>query len=453
MMRDLISKLSVLVGLGGAGPRSATAATGWLRALALGLVVGVASAAAKSNIVLIMTDDMGFETVSSYGAADYQTPRLDALAKEGVRFTQAHAQPLCTPTRVQIMTGQYNVRNYTHFGELDPSQRTFGNALREAGYATAIAGKWQLGKDRALLDGFGFDEYCLWWLERKSWRYGNVGELIQNGEVLPGDQGEYGPDVLNNFVLDFITRHQDEPFFVYYPMLLPHSPFTPTPLSEGYENPRTQDDAYFKDMVEYTDRLVGRVVDHLASLGLRENTLVVFLADNGTNKVITSRLDDGSYFQGAKGSTTDGATRVPMIVSQPGTVVEGLVAESLVDVSDIYPTLLGAAGVAPQDTEVLDGFNLMPGLRGETGFAREWSYCWYKRGKDRNMVSITDEEVHVFARTVRYKLYRDGRFYDLVRDGLEEMPLNVDALDESVTAVHAKLAAVIAHFDKVEAAR
>lgn len=415
--------------------------------------IGSAAASAQSNVVLILADDMGYETVSSYGAADYDTPRLDALAKEGVRFTQAHSQPLCTPTRVQIMTGQYNVRNYTHFGVLDPSQRTFGNALRDAGYATAIAGKWQLGKDRALLDGFGFDEYCLWWLERKSWRYGNVGELIQNGEVLPGENGEYGPDVLNDFVLDFISRHADEPFFVYYPMLLPHSPFVATPLSEGYDEPRTHDDAYFKDMVEYTDLLVGRVVDHLESLGLRDDTLVIFVGDNGTNTAITSRLIDGSYIQGAKGSTTDGATHVPFIVSQPGTVVAGMVAETLVDVSDVYPTLLAAAGVEPGADETLDGYNLMPGLRGETAFERESSYFWYKRGKDENMVSVTDEEVIVFARTVRYKLYRDGRFYDLVRDGLEEMPLNIDALNESTAKVHAELASVIARFDKIEAAR
>jgi|GEM_PF-2152473 len=221
------------------------------------------------------------------------------------------------------MTGQYNVRNYTHFGELPPSERTFGNDLREAGYASAIAGKWQLGKDRKLIDQFGFDEHYLWWLERKSWRYGNVGELIQNGEVLPGEKGEYGPDVLNHFVLDFMERHAAEPFFVYYPMLLPHSPFVPTPNSAGSPDPQDANPAYFKAMVEYTDELVGRVVDKLDALGLRENTLVIFIGDNGTNSDITSNMIDGRSIQGGKGTMTDAGTRVPMIVNWPGTAPAG----------------------------------------------------------------------------------------------------------------------------------
>ena len=405
------------------------------------------------NIVLILADDMGYETLSSYGSADYTTPRLDALAATGLRFTQAHSQPLCTPTRVQLMTGQYNVRNYTHFGELNPKERTFGHDLRDAGYATAIAGKWQLGKDRRLLDHFGFDEHCLWWLERKSWRYGNVGELIQNGEVLPGENGEYGPDVLNAFVLDFMTRHANQPFFVYYPMLLPHSPFVPTPRSSGDPDPRATDSAYFKDMVEYTDELVGRVVDHLERLKLRDDTLVIFLGDNGTHSEITSRMVDGRMIQGAKGRTTDGGTRVPMIVSQPGTVVPGMVVEGLVDFSDIVPTLLSAAGQQAEPDRVLDGHDLMPVFRGEAPIARTWSYCWYKRGKDQNMVSTTDEEVHVFARTVRSKRYRDGRFYDIAADPLESNPLQVESLSPEVRATWAELGEVIARYDQVEAAR
>lgn len=421
--------------------------------LAAGISAGFATASERPNIVLILADDMGYETVSSYGAADYATPRLDRLAATGLRFTQAHSQPLCTPTRVQLMTGQYNVRNYTHFGELDPTQRTFGHDLREAGYATAIAGKWQLGKDRRLLDQFGFDEHCMWWLERKSWRYGNVGELIRNGEVLPGGNGDYGPDVLNAFVLDFIERHQDGPFFVYYPMLLPHAPFVPTPRSSGDPDPRTADPAYFKDMVEYTDALVGRVVDKLEALGLRENTLVIFLGDNGTNKAITSRMTDGRVIRGGKGTTTDGGTRVPMIVSWPGVVPAGLVSEGLVDFSDVMPTLHAAANTAPEAGRTLDGVNLMPVLRGERPTTREWSYCWYKRGADENMVSTVDEVVQVFARTTRFKRYRDGRFYDLAVDVREEQPLTVATLDAQTRQVWTELGDVIARFDDVESTR
>ncbi|GAB5562235.1 MAG: sulfatase-like hydrolase/transferase [Synoicihabitans sp.] len=424
-------------------------------ALVLGAFVGVASASAadRPNIVLIMADDMGQETLSSYGSADYATPRLDELASSGIRFTQAHSQPLCTPTRVQIMTGQYNVRNYTHFGELHTSQRTFGNDLHDAGYATAIVGKWQLGKDRKLLDHFGFDEHCLWWLERKSWRYGNVGELIQNGEVLPGENGEYGPDVLNDFVLDFMERHQAEPFFVYYPMLLPHSPFTPTPLSKGYENPSTQDAGYFKDMVEYTDLLVGRVVDKLEELKLRENTLVIFLGDNGTNKDITSTMIDGRRIRGGKGTMTNAGTHVPMVVSWPGTVPAGLISEGLVDFSDIVPTLHGLAGYEAESNRSLDGFDLTPVFKGERATTRQWSYCWYRRGKDEKMVSITDEVVDAFARTVRYKRYHDGRFYDTVRDVLEERPIDPATLAGEARETWLLLGKVLHRYNRIDVAR
>lgn len=405
------------------------------------------TAAGRPNIVLIMADDMGYETVSSYGSADYATPRLDALAASGMRFTQTYSQPLCTPTRVQIMTGQYNVRNYTHFGELPTTERTFGNDLREAGYTTAIAGKWQLGKDRKLIDHFGFDEYCLWWLERKSWRYGNVGELVQNGEVLPGEKGEYGPDVLNAFVLDFMARHVDEPFLVYYPMLLPHSPFVPTPTSAGSPDPREADPAYFKDMVEYTDELVGRVVDKLDDLGIRENTLVIFIGDNGTNNDITSHMIDGRAIKGGKGKMTAGGTHVPMIVNWPETVPAGVVSEGLVDFSDMMPTMHRLAGYQPARDRPLDGFDLVPVITGERPTLREWSYCWYRRGKDEARVSIVDQEVDAFARTVRFKRYHDGRFFDTIRDVLEERPLDPKTLDESARQVWSQLGEVLAEFE------
>lgn len=415
---------------------------------------GMMFADERPNIVLIMADDIGQEALSSYGSADYATPHLDALARSGVQFTQFHAQPLCTPTRVQIMTGQYNVRNYTKFAELRTTERTFGNDLRDAGYHTAIAGKWQLGRDRSLIEHFGFDEYCLWWLEEKSWRYGGVGDLMVNGEIRPGQPGEYGPEVINDFVLDYIERKapDDAPFFVYYPMILPHSPFVPTPRSAGDPDPREQDPAYFKDMVEYLDLLVGRVVQQLEATGERENTLIMFLGDNGTHSAITSRMTDGRLVQGGKSYTTNGGTHVPFIVSWPQSVVAGLVSPDLADCSDVLPTLHAAAAYEPASGRVFDGFDLLPVLRGESSSPREWSYCWYGQGKDGEL-EARDLDVVVFARTARYKRYRDGRFYDLSRDVDETLPLAVDALEGSVAAVEAKLANVIAEFDKVEAAR
>ena len=133
--------------------------------------------------MLILIDDFGYECVTANGGESYQTPVMDKLAATGVRFEQCHVQPLCTPTRVQLMTGMSNRRNYTHFGHLDPSQKTFGNLLKQAGYATCITGKWQLSNGFEGPAHFGFDEYCLWQLTRRPGRYKNPGLEI-NGKTL-----------------------------------------------------------------------------------------------------------------------------------------------------------------------------------------------------------------------------------------------------------------------------
>ena len=196
------------------------------------LLLSLCSAAwaGKPNIVVIMADDMGYECMSANGWTDYETPHLDRLAARGIRFTHAHSQPICTPSRVQLMTGIYNNRNYLKFGLLDPAATTFGHLLKKAGYATAVAGKWQLEGGMDAPRAFGFDEYCLWQLTRRPSRYPNPG-LEVNGEEKDYTDGEYGPDLVSDFLCDFMERKKDGPFFVYYPMILPHWPYEPTPDS------------------------------------------------------------------------------------------------------------------------------------------------------------------------------------------------------------------------------
>src|SRR4051794_34872565 len=245
----------------------------------------------KTNVILILADDLGYETVGCYGCQSYKTPNLDAMAANGVRFSHCYVQPLCTPTRVQLMTGTYNVRNYVEFGWMDPRLKTFGNYFRDAGYATCMAGKWQLGRDAKLPKVWGFDKACLWQPPRRPSRYRNPGLEI-NGVQKDWNKNEYGPDIVSDYALDFISRNKAKPFFLYYPMMLTHGPYEPTPDSEDYgakgttkrQRQRAGNDAvdpHFRDMVQYTDKLVGKLLAHLDSLGLRENTLVLFLGDNG----------------------------------------------------------------------------------------------------------------------------------------------------------------------------
>jgi len=380
---------------------------------------------AKPNLILILADDLGYETLGANGGTSCATPQLDRLAATGARFAHCYVQPLCTPTRVQLMTGLYNVRNYIRFGHLDPQAVTFANLLKRAGYATCIAGKWQLGRDLALPKQLGFDEYCLWQHTRRPPRYANPGLEI-NGAETNCAGGEYGPDIVNDYALDFITRKKNGPFFLYYPMILTHAPFQPTPASPDWD-PKAQgetvnrDPKHFADMVAYMDKLIGKLAARLDSLGIRDHTLILFLGDNGTGRGVRSMMGDRLVI-GGKGTTTAAGMHVPLIANWPGKIAPGKVCADLVDSTDFLPTLLEAAGVAPPPGAKLDGRSFLPQLRGEKGRPREWIYSWYSPRQTGDMT------VRESAFNQRFKLYRTGEFFDLSRDLAEKQPLNAASL-------------------------
>ena len=382
-----------------------------------------------------MADDMGVETLGCYGGASYRTPRLDRLAAEGARFSHAYATPLCANTRVQLMTGLYNNRNWTGFGLLPKNARTFGHALQAAGYTTCVVGKWQLHSydppdfpgaaarrgQGMEADDAGFDEYCLWHAghtETKGSRYANP-TLFQNGRLLEETEGKYGPDIWADYLCDFIKRHKDTPFFAYYPMALPHWPFVPTPASPEWRTPagRMREDLkHARDMIEYVDRIVGRVVDAVDESGLGENTLILFYADNGTDWRVAS-LRNGRLVRGGKGSPTDAGTRAPLIARWTGVTPAGVVADDLIDSTDFLPTLNELAG-APAP-EALDGRSFAPRLRGRGVGPREWVYMHQdpRPGWDKERFWLVR-----FARTRDAKLYEDGRLYDTEADPAEDRP-------------------------------
>ncbi len=391
-------------------------------------------AAAPPNVIVIMADDFGYECVTANGGQSYQTPQLDRLAAGGLRFEQGHSQPLCTPTRVQLMTGRYNIRNYVNFGTLIRSATTFGHLFKKAGYTTAICGKWQLGREKDSPQHFGFDESLLWQHTRRPPRYANAG-LERNGVEQSYPEGSYGPTEINNFALDFITRNKAKPFFLYYPLILTHNPFQPTPDSPNWD-PKTRGEQalhgnkHFADMTAYMDRMIGQVDAKLAELGIRDNTLLIFLGDNGTNKGITSRFKDTEY-KGGKGSTVQNGHHVPFIASWPGVMKQGRVSQDLVTCADILPTICQAAGIVVPEN--LDGVSFLPQLRGEAGKPRESIYMWYSPRQQNNLaVSESAFDQH-------YKLYRTGDFYDLADDPWEQNKLDTASLTSVQTEAKAKL--------------
>ena len=290
---------------------------------------------APRHVVLIMADDIGIECFGCYGGEQYQTPRIDDLAAGGRRFTHAYSQPLCTPTRLEIMTGRDNHRNWLYFGILPPKEKTFGHLMQGFGYKTCIAGKWQLQSydppdfpNSQLRRGVGmhpedagFDSYSLFHslhTEEKGSRYGNP-TFLRNGKLHGPLDGKYGEDLSVEFILDFMSKNQADPMFVYYPMALPHWPMVPTPKSEAWKDPARrleESTEFFPEMVEYLDEIVGRLVDGIGELGLRDDTLILFYSDNGTDRRITSQFR-GEGIRGGKNTVAQTGIRGPLIANWP----------------------------------------------------------------------------------------------------------------------------------------
>jgi len=397
------------------------------------------------NVVLIMADDLGAAELGCYGNAKHKTPHLDALARGGTRFETCWATPLCSPSRVEIMTGRYAThtgwwnfigrpgsppRNSPQY-DIGTSQVTFADVLKARGYATALAGKWQLPKQLpTLVRDCGFDEYMIWmWLHKmppgveytSGWqvkgrvpsRFWHPG-IFRNGEYVATKPDDYAPDLFTDFLIDFIRRHKDKPFLAYYPACLTHTPWAPTP-DLGRPGKKTR--GGLRHNVEYLDHLVGRIVGALDELGLRERTVVLFTGDNGTGGA-------------GKGTVTERGVRVPMIAHCPGVVEAGAVSDALVDFSDVLPTVADLAGAPLPKGRAIDGHSFAPILRGERATGRDWIFSYLR---DRRML-----------RDRRWLLEGNGRLYDCGhrRDGKGYSDVSESTAPE-VAAARARFAKIL----------
>lgn len=382
------------------------------------------------NIILIMADDMGFETIGCYGSASYKTPRIDKMAEDGVKFEYCFSQPLCTPSRVKIMTGKSNFRNYERFGYLNLNETTFAHVLKSHGYSTCIAGKWQLRGDEYAPYKAGFDEYLLWNImdtaSTYSERYKNP-RLLENGKRKKYENGEYGPELFVNFIKNFMERKKDTPFLVYYPMVLPHRPFVPSPdngieydefkvVNRGEPGGSPSDTIYFKDEMAYIDKIVGEIIDKIHELGINENTLILFTGDNGTGREIISTMNDGKKIPGMKGVSNKYGMHVPLVAYWNGKIKPGQVNDNLVDFADFLPTFCDAADIKLPETFITDGISFLPQMLGQDYSPREWLFCHYDPQKGG-----FDKKRFVYNR--EWKLYETGEIYNVVNDPMEQYPI------------------------------
>lgn len=418
----------------------------------------------RPNILFILADDMGKEWVSSYGAGGIETPNIDKLASEGIKFNNAWSHPQCTPSRVSLITGQYPYRNgwVNHWDSprwgqayLDSEQnQSIAELMKNSGYATVAAGKWQVNDFRVEPDAMtkhGFDDYAMWTgyetgIPASAERYWDPYIHTKSGSRTY--QGQFGEDVFSGFLLDFIEKKKDQPWFAYYAMNLPHGPLTTTPLKPKVDSNMGK----HKAMVEYADHILAKMVTQLEAIGERENTIIVWTTDNGTSKNIVGTIN-GRKVRGGKTLTTENGINSPFIVNSPGLVPSGVVTEALVDFTDVLPTFVDLANTRIPASYKVDGKSFAPLILGESNDSNR-DFILSMGGKNEAEVSDKGvENKYVYrdrvVRDKQYKLFVKAspergyeKLVDLKNDVEEKVNL-LDSKNPQVVAAKKKLIKVV----------
>ena len=357
----------------------------------------------RPNIIFILADDLGTGEVGCYGSDHNKTPNIDNLAKNGLKFNHAYTAPLCGPSRALILTGRYAFRtgavNQDNVAKIKPSEETLiPSILKTEGYKSAMIGKWsQFGLTPA---DFGFDDYITFKGSGGYWAKNKIDYLV-NGETKILGKQEYMPDLMHNQLVNFIKQNKNQPFYVHYSMSHVHNLIQETPDSK----PDSKD--FYADNVAYMDKLVGKLIMTLEDLKLRDNTLIVFMGDNGTaNEQYPKATIGGKLLSGKKGSMLECGSLVPLIANWPGVISPNKVTNDLIDASDILPTLADLAGAKLPTNKVLDGKSFVPQLQGKKGNPRDWIFMelgnqWYVRDQ-------------------KFKLNRAGELFDMSKAPFEE---------------------------------
>ena len=416
----------------------------------------------KPYVVLILVDDLGERCLSGFGGT-VPTPNLDRLAREGMVFDNAHAAPMCAPTRDEMFTGMAG--KWFVGSVFDPPLRGFDESLITVnGYRHWAPDVMAFGS-RGLFKELNQPKVTG---RLNEWEIPREGDGPHRATRLPG---RHADDVCVEFLQDFLERHKNGPFFAYYSTKLVHVPQTPTPDADqetieiyqrAFERANDRDltgvDAYAReeaarrkitidskrfrnDGIRYLDKMVGQLIEALDRLRIRDNTLVLFTSDNG-NSLLDPLPDDAQRLPGRKGDSREGGTRVPLVANWPAVITPGSTCDDLVHVQDFLPTLLELAGETVPAGRPCDGRSFAPQLLGREGSPREWFIgagahpsIWLKRVAEETGNPELEPFRLVWVRGTRYKLYNDGRLYDLQEDLAEARripPGNGSAEAESV---------------------
>ena len=407
-------------------------------ALGLGSLAAAEVAPQKPNIIFILADDLGIGSLSCYGADNFKTPNIDKLADSGIRFEHCYSSPLCGPTRALLMTGRYAFRTGMTSNQTGPrltptNEIMMPTVLKQAGYVTAQVGKWaQLPLQPA---DWGFDEYLRFQRSGKYWNTQKDAKTYTvNGKEVPLRDGEYLPDKMHEFAVEFITRHKDQPFYLYYAMSHVHAAILPTPDSSP-ANKRLKQGAYplYQDNVAYMDKLVGKLMAELNRLKLRDKTIIVFASDNGTARGYKEfcTINGGKQLSGCKATMLECGALVPMMVSWPGITPASRVATNLISFCDFFPTLAEVTGAKLPQGLTIDGRPFTPMFYGQTSgdWLRDWIFVllgsnWYDR-------------------EIGWKLNQSGELFDMKKAPYAEPLIPASTKDGDALAARQRLQAVL----------
>lgn len=386
-----------------------------------------AAPSAKPNIIFILSDDVGLGDVHCTGGP-FKTPNIDQLAATGTRFEYCYATPLCGPSRCQFLTGRYPFRtglisNQSAAALAGHKEIMIPTVMKSAGYATACVGKW--GQMPYGPGEWGFDEYMS---GKGSGRY-RPEQGIQyerSGKWQKLQDGEYLPDLMHDFIVSFIEKNKDKPFFLYYPIECIHGPILRTPDSKA----GADKDQLYADNVAYMDKLVGKLMAELDRLHLRERTLVIFSGDNGTAKFgVQAATVDGKAISGQKASMLEGGSRVPLIANWPGTTPAGKVNHDLTDFSDFFGTFAELGGAKLPQGVTIDSHSFAAQIHGQKGTPRDWVY-----------VELGGKS---YVRDGRYKLTNKGELFDLSEAPFKEISVPRETTDVAAIAARKSLQAIL----------
>lgn len=376
--------------------------TAWISVAAL--TVCSAAAADRPNIILIVTDDLGWWDLGVYGNKTIETPVLDRLASEGARLTHFYASPVCTPTRASLMTGRHYQRTgavdtYRGRDVMDPSEVTLGQVLARQGYRTGLVGKWHLGRymkyhpnQRGFGEFFGF------------WQYGLINDYFDTDELfdnrLPVKTVGYVTEVLTNRALDFIERHRRAPFFLYLAYNAPHAPYlVPDSYIEKYlKKGLPISEARIYGMITALDENIGRVLDRVERLDLKDDTIVIFMSDNGG---VSRHFRAG--LRAGKGSVYEGGIRVPLIARWPGRIRAGAVVDAPAQHVDVLPTICEIVGAPLPAGRPIDGKSIFPLLRDGRGDSpHEYLFHQWNRVRPAMSQPAAEEAQRAFGDARRF---------------------------------------------------